>query len=268
MDFKASQGRKREFSDKKSKIQISREGNQCGVKNPPVLRVTPKEEHFPWDQSDLLIPCGQKHLYPLNPCWLLLTSPLKKKSWSANAPLHPNLFPKKIILLLFIPLCPHPAVPYLSRKGGLDAGWALCAGKPRALQRRFCLLARLGLQCSPSKPLDEFPFVVGGGEDDGQMSQRLPPAPGRGRTADVDEQEGILRARPPRRGYIKPREDGRFPAAIPDSLLQPPAQDSGDERIIFLQPPSSWHRFLFTCVRRNGVLLYPQALGCRRAFCG
>lgn len=37
--------------------------------------------------------------------------------------------------------------------GELDAGpgGALCAGKPRAVQRRFCLLEeRLGLQCSPS----------------------------------------------------------------------------------------------------------------------
>lgn len=102
-----------------------------------------------------------------------------------------------------------------------------------ASQRGFCLPARLGLQCSPSeKPLDEFPFVMGG--DDGetrQMSQRLPPA--RGGTCALD----------PGQGCVKSTDDGKLPAVIPGSLWLRIWGITGG-----FQPPRRRPRFIFTCM--------------------
>lgn len=73
----------------------------------------------------------------------------------------------------------------------------------------------------------------------------------------MDAQEGILRAGPPRWGYIKPTEDGRFPAAIPDSLLQSPAQDLGDNGWFSASEELAKVSF-YLCVKKWGAAVPPN----------
>lgn len=104
-------------------------------------RVTPKKDHFP---LALLIPWNQNHFSPLPvahfpPEIEILTSPSTQILAGMPSILSPSI-PASLT-------CGGRAVP-----GALSSepGRALCAGEPRAEQRRFCLPELLGLQCSPS----------------------------------------------------------------------------------------------------------------------
>lgn len=118
----------------------------------PVLRVIPKEEHL-WGQRGARARGGENTFIPLIPAGCCLCPP-KKIIWGCQCLPAPKPLPKPKHSL-----AAHPAAPHLSRMDGQTV--SLCR---EASQRGFCLPARLGLQCGPSeKPLDEFPFVMGGG---------------------------------------------------------------------------------------------------------
>ena len=173
MDFKASKGGKRSLTTRNKKLKYPEKAVDAGEKTRPALCVTPKKSISPGISVVRSSRTGKTTFIRLIPAGCCSCHP-PKKSRDAKAPLHPKPFKKKASSC-FSSLHPLPVED--GWMDGLDAGRALCAGKPRVSQRRFCLLARLGLQCSPSKPLDQFPFAGGGWW---QMSQRLPPARGGG----------------------------------------------------------------------------------------
>lgn len=95
---------------------------------------------------------------------------------------------------------PHPSPVTCRGRAGGSVGDALCAGSVAA-SLLSAGAAGSAMQPLEAKPLDEFP-VVGGwaeGGDGGQMSQRLPPAPGRGRMAAQMRRRGSC-AGPPHAG--------------------------------------------------------------------
>lgn len=145
---------------------------------------------------------------------------------------------------------PFAAVPTCAGKEGWRPA-ALCADSRTApQQRRFCLLARPGLQCSPSQ---RPPW---GGR--GQMSQQPPPALGwtDGRT------RRRWRRRRRRLGirWACGGDMAHLPRPSPVATSSRPGRGQRPR----LQPPTTLAEVL--CARRGGAR-HPQSQGCGLAAC-
>lgn len=135
---------------------------------------------------------------------------------------------------------PLAAVPTCAGKEGWRPA-ALCADSRTAPQRRFCLLACPGLQCSPSQ---RPPW---GGR--GQMSQQPPPALGR-----TDGRGGGGGGAGGGWGYAG-RAAGTWPTCHGPALW-PPAHGRGGGSAPVCSPPPPWLRF---CAQGEGVPGTPRA---------
>lgn len=101
---------------------------------------------------------------------------------------------------------------------------------PGASRRRFCLLARLGLQCSPSKrsrSMNSPSSGVGGGGGRRADESAAPTRAREGEDGGADAQEGILRWTPPRGDVFNLRRVGGFPQRLLKRQLGVGGEDDG-----------------------------------------